>query len=278
MLIAKNMVPSYLDEEKKCYNFTKYIRKFRDAAKTIYELDEVAQEYFFERFPKKKATITPTKVFISSSWWDSVYNSYMNKVRTWMQQNQNQILESLNNELFAEEFNKYGKGDILDWELQALHFFYSGHPLANLAASLPFEIDSINDIKEGAIVGHWNFKGKIVPEMKLYTIAGTVIDKDKVKSLVTLSTPDGVIDIKLFKQQYAKYIHETKGGLDVDEDSENYVPNDENYFEKGSHLIITGVKRGNIFTPKTYKRTGRSSILKVVLDENRQLRELRWKD
>ena len=41
------------------------------------------------------------------------------------------------------------------------------------------------------------------------------------------------------------------------------------FFEKGTNLLVTGIKRGVTFVPKVYKNTGRKAILKINLDENR---------
>lgn len=267
MLIKKNMVPDELTEEKKCYNFTKYIRKNK-VSDNYYGVDDIAAQYLTERFPKDrilKITHNGVEVdVISRGWWDGIYEYQMNKVRDWIRTNHTVLLKKLNKELFQEEFNKYAKGDFLDWELQALNFFHSGHPLTNV--QLPVKLTKLDEIVEGAIEGHFLINGKSIPKMVLYTIAGTVIDKDRVKSIVTLSTPEGVIDVKLYKQQFAKYVHESK----VDEDDENYEHNEENFLEKGTHLLITGVKRGDMFVPKVYKNTRMEVIYKIVLDENRE--------
>ena len=260
MLMRKDMVPSHLDEEKKCYNFTRYIRKFRH--KGYYLIDEVAKEYLLERFPleriKKIDFEGNPHDAISDTWWDSIYNGFMNNVRTWIKENHDSLLNALNEELFEEEFQKYAKGDILDWELQSLNFYYSGHPLEGV--ELPIPVSNYSEIKEGEIVGHWLINGKSIPQLKLYTIFGTVIDKDRQKSIVTLATEDAVVDIKLYKQQFARYIQESQF-----EDEDSSTSNEENFFEKGTHLAITGVKRGDMFVPKTYKNTKVKEIMKVIL-------------
>jgi DNA polymerase III subunit alpha len=274
MLMRKNLVPDHFEEEKKCYNFTRYIRKSR-TGDGYYELDEIALDYFLERFPPEKLKVrkTPTgeQKVISENWWDSIYELFMDKIRSWMKSNQNDLLRSLNEDLFSEEYTKYARGNILDWELHSLNFFYSGHPLEGV--ELPIQTTPINTIEEGKIIGYWEFNGKRIPRMFLYAVAGTVIDKDKVKSVVTLSTPDGVIDVKLYKQQFAKYAHESN----LDEDDENYVPNEENFLEKGTHLMIIGVKRGDMFVPKTYKQTGMEAISKIILDKEGKFVEFKVK-
>ena len=55
----------------------------------------------------------------------------------------------------------------------------------------------------------------------------------------------------------------------MDEDDENYKPNEENFFEKGTHLAVTGVKRGDMFLPKVYKQTGLQEILKINLKDGK---------
>ena len=273
MLIKKGMVPPDLSEEVKCYNFTKYIRKNRYNG--YYKIDEVAEDYLLERFPANKIqTITDlngTHKVVLESWWDNIYELFMNNVRSWIKQNHNTLLQGLNQDLYAEEFTKYGRGNILDWELQALNFFYSGHPLEHV--EFPIPITPLSMIEEGKIDGHFMIQGKYIPKMTLYGIAGTVIDKDKVKSVVTLSTPEGVIDVKLYKQQFAKYAHESN----LDEEDENYVPNEQNFLEKGTHLLLIGIKRGDMFVPKVYKRTGYEAINKIVLDKDGKFVELKTK-
>ena len=100
--------------------------------------------------------------------------------------------------------------------------------------------------------------------MYLYTIAGTVIDRDKVKGIVTIQTVDGVIMLKVYKNLYSTMVavisdENESGEKDIEQDS---------FFEKGVHLLVTGIKRGSTFIPKVYKNTGRKSIMKINLDEN----------
>lgn len=266
MLIRNDLVPPELEEQKKCYNFTKYIRKSR--YKTYYIIDEVAKDYLLERFPPDRIQTIKNDEgvdidVISETWWDNIYNQFMMAVRNWIRDNHDKLLSQLNNEIYSEEFEKYMRGNILDWELQSLNFFYSGHPLDNI--EIPMEVSDYNKMKEGEVVGHFLIKGKTIPKLKLYTIVGTVIDKDKTKSIVTIATKDAVVDVKFYKQQYAKYAHESN----LEEDDENYKPNEENFFEKGTHLAITGVKRGDMFLPKVYKQTGIQEVLKVIVKDGK---------
>ena len=90
---------------------------------------------------------------------------------------------------------------------------------------------------------------------------GPVIDKDKPKGLVTLQTPDGIAEIKIYKDLFAIYNHTIS---EVDDDGGKTVLED-SFFEKGTHLLVHGILRGATFLPKVYKSVGYKSILKIQL-------------
>ena len=145
-----------------------------------------------------------------------------------------------------------------------MNFFFKNHPLNKILPQLPFETDILDDIEEGAQDGVFTIQDKLIPKMRLYTIAGTVIDRDKTKSLVTIQTPTGVIDLKVYKDLYATFVNVIG---EVNEAGDKVIEQD-SFFEKGVHLLVTGIKRGSTFVPKVYKSTGRKAILKINVDEN----------
>ena len=109
MLIRSGLVPDNLAEEVKCYNFTKYIRKNR--YDKYYVLDDIAKDYILERFPGNKIqTIKHKDGFeievIGESWWDGIYNAFMNNVRSWIKSNHDDLLHKLNDGIFSEEYEK----------------------------------------------------------------------------------------------------------------------------------------------------------------------------
>jgi hypothetical protein len=139
-----------------------------------------------------------------------------------------------------------------------MNFYHSGHPLEELV--FPFEHVSIYDLKENDFDGYWTIKGEQVPKLNLKTIVGTVLVKNKKQNIVTLSTPEGIIKVKCYKQQFAKYDK-------VITDEEEEVIQD-SFFEKGVHLKITGILRDHMFIPKVYKKVGVEPIEKINLNDN----------
>ncbi len=270
MLMKQGLMPPELDFCGKVYNFTKYIRKMRYMGNYI--LDELGYSFYTENYstPQPKQIINEqgeTIWVIGETTWDAIYNREMDKVRNYIKAHHDELLAQLNSRLFDAEYQKYAKGDILQWELDSLNFYYSGHPLANVVSQLPCEITSAKDLKEDDFDGFWMIKGKRVPKYKLHTIVGVVIDKDKTKGLVTLSTPDGVIDMKLYKQQYAILSHQLS---DLDDEG-NKIVTEESFVEKGTFLLVTGILRNNLFVPKVYKDTGFDPILKIVFNNKGQV-------
>jgi DNA polymerase-3 subunit alpha len=132
---------------------------------------------------------------------------------------------------------------------------------------LPIPISGVKDLQENEFDGFWTIKGKQVPKYYLRTIVGTVIDKDTTKGTFILSCPDGVINVKVFKQQFARYAHTLS---ETDEEGNKTIL-ENSFFDKGTHLAVTGVLKGDTFMPKTYRNTGFDPILKIVLNEDGEL-------
>ena len=272
MLITKNLIPKELDFSVKVYNFTKYIRKMRYMGNYILD-DKNGLRFYSQYFDMTKVKQMEKDGVIvnviNEKYWDAIYDSEMNKPRAYIKANHDALLQQLNNMLFEEEYKKYADGDQLQWELDSLNCYYSGHPLSNI--QLPVEITPVSALQENEFDGFWLIKGKQVPKHLLRSIMGTVIDKDKTKGLVTIQTVDGgVIDMKVFKQQFARYSHvisqeDEDGNKDILEDS---------FFDKGVHLFVTGILRGDVFVPKVYRSTGFDAILRVVLNEDGSFRTL----
>lgn len=266
MLIKKGLMPLELDFSNRVYNFTKYIRTMRYMGNYI--LDENGYDFYTTYYDTSKIKYIEKDgqnvAVIAEKYWDGIYNKEMDKPRAYIKAHQEELLQQLNTLLFNEEYEKYAKGNILRWELDSLNFYYSGHPLEGIAAQIPCEISSVKDLRENDFDGFWMIKGKRVPKYKLHTILGAVIDKDKTKGLVTLSTPEGVINVKIYKQQFAILSHtisevDGEGGKNILEDS---------FFDKGTFLLVTGIYRGNTFVPKVYKDTGFDAVLKVIMKDD----------
>ena len=100
---------------------------------------------------------------------------------------------------------------------------------------------------------------------KIYRIAGTVIDKDKNKNSITLLTLNGVVTVKVWKNQYA--IWDKQIAKKNPDGTKTIV--EKSFFERGNKLIITGIRRNDNFIPKKYKNTNLPLFEKIIeIDKN----------
>ena len=277
-LITKGLLPKELEHEQEVYLLTKTLRarENKDSSKLWYRIDQIMipkdkvelwREIFKEsNVPHESLVLDGINgVWVDSKKWDNYYKSQMEPVKAYVIAHQKELLDKYNEMAFKEMWDHYCLGDEKQWELDSLNFYFHGHPLEKVLPFLPYETDNINNIVEGASDGFFFIKGKQIPKMHLYTIAGTVIDKNKVKGTVTLQTVDGIMTLKLYKNLYSTMV-EVLGNID-EESGEKEIEQD-SFFEKGVHLLVTGILRGTNFIPKVYKNTGRKAILKINLDEN----------
>lgn len=265
MLFDYDLIPEQFTTQKTIYKLTKQLRANRDDNKIYYILSDDIDTQLLRDIPIKMVSLENDRVVsvISSSTWDAkVYEPEMAKLKTYITTHHDELLTALNQKLFQEEWDKYASGDELQWELDSLNFYYSGHPLIDIEQKLPVAISDIKNIQEGVVDGFFLIKGKEIPRMRLYSIIGTVLDKDTTKGVVTIQTPNGVINVKFYKDLFALYNH-----------AYNYMNNgkteeEESFFEKGTHLLITGILRGETFIPKVYKNIRLKPVMQIILDKD----------
>lgn len=255
MLATKEMIPEELNFQQQLFFFNKYLKKNKQ--NDDYFLDNIAFSFYSknydDRFLKNvKVDQDGGTALINQATWDAMYKKGMDPIRDWMKANQNQILEDLNARLLSEVEEKYAEGDLSKWEMDSLSFYYHDHELAKLKNNAYDIVDYTwldNNEIDRTFLDEKN-GGEIVL-YKIYRIAGTVIDKDKNKSTVVLLTPSSVVNVKVWKNQFAKW---DKQIFEKDSDGTKHVI-EKSWFTRGNKLIITGIKRDDTFVPKKYKNT-----------------------
>lgn len=267
-LIRFELIPEELDFERRLFNFNKYLKSFKEG--DYYRLDTVAMNFFENNYDTdvlEKVIITGEEktALISQKTWDNTYKKGMDPMRDWMKTNQTEILDNLNNKLKEEVAEKYTEGSISKWEMDSLSFYYHDHELEKLRKDI-YEIDDYFSLPDEPEIER-SFSGKdnsTINIFKLSRIAGTVIDKDKNKSMVSLLTPTGVVTVKVWKNQFTAW---DKQISERGADGKKHVI-EKSWFTRGTKLIITGIKRDNTFVPKKYKNTEFPLFEKIVeMDE-----------
>lgn len=266
MLIEADLLPRELEFEQRVYKFNKYITKNK-INHTYFIVDDIAMEFYEEAGldPRLVKTIEHNGSryeVIKQKDWKEAYKDYFESLKEYVSYNHDVLLGQLNTHAYENEYIKYANGNELRWELDALNFYHSGHELSDLQIG-DMRLSKIEDLRDNPVKGYWVFGGKTVPEYELSHIVGTVLDSDKVRHVVTFSTPSGVINVKLYNRQFSLYdrvIFNT-------EDEHKHVEED-SFLTKGTFLLMTGIKRGDVFVPKVYKKDHIKPVYKILLQED----------
>ena len=252
MLIDFNLIPEEYDLQKRVYNFNKYLKKFKEGI--YYLLDNIAFNFYEKNFDIDSLEVcedSESGFKIKQTIWDKKYQFHMNIIRPYIQKNNKQLLEAVNNKLTEQMWNKYCIGSLSKWEMDSVSFYSHPHELSKVdlkrynctnffRLSETPEIDRIVPIK-----------GKQVPLFKIRRIAGTVLDKDKNKKIVTLLTNEGVVTVKIYGGVFSNYDKQisVRGP-----DGKKHVI-EKSWFSRGNKIIVTGIRQENAFIAKKYSKT-----------------------
>ena len=261
-LIEQGLVPKELELQVRVYNFTKYIKANCKVGLQYFKLDVICMS-FIEKFLPDVLNLIETinGVFcIKQTVWDKIYQSHMDVAREWLKKNQEEVLKLYNDALFKKVWDKYGKGSISHWEMEALCYYYSGHELENVNPN-KYNIVNFFDLNPAGDIDYFWKRGKAqIPIYKLYRIMGTVIAKNDTKSSISLLTTTGVVTVKFSREYYSIF---KKRVSQMQPDGSKKIIED-GWFKRGTMLMITGRRREDQFVGKTYANTQGHQLYKIT--------------
>ena len=260
-LVSHNLVPKDLELQIRVYNFTKYI-KANFKVGEYFKLDDNCIQFLEKFLPDTMDKLeTINDVFcIKQKEWDKVYQSQMDKARDWLKEKQEEILNSYNDLLFKELWDKYAANTQSAWEMEALCFYHGDHELKDIDMEL-YDLVDFNNLESNEVEYYFKRGGKQIPIYKLYRIAGTVLSKNDTRHMISLLTTTGVVTVKMSAEQYAKY---KKQVSQVNPDGTKTVI-EKSWFKRGTMLMFTGYRRDDQFVTKTYSNTPTHQI--YIIDE-----------
>ena len=267
MLINFGFIPEEYDFQCRVYNFNKYLKKMK--FDSFYGLDNIALNFYSNNFDMD--LLSPASngyIFqIKQTDWDNIYKKQMDKIRPFIKDNNELLLEKVNWKLRQDLWDKYCLGNISQWEMDSISCYIHNHELKNIKNGF-YGLTNYTDLPEDPIV-NYEFRsketGQKIPLFKIVRIAGTVLDKDKNKKMVTLLTNDSVVIVKIFGDaftHYDKQISEKRpdGTKKVIEKS---------WLSRGNKIIVTGIRREDNFIAKKYKNTPHHLVeLITSIDDN----------
>ena len=249
MLIDFELLPPELAFECKVFNFNKYLKKFKDDI--YYILDEIAMRFYEVHFDMDLLIPIDDGFKIKQTSWDNIYKKHMDKVRPYVKNHHDELLEAINTRLMSDLWNKYCEGSLSKWEMDSVSFYSHEHELHNVNERRQGFSDFYKLNENPEVDRVVDIKGKKVPLFKIHRIMGTVLDKDKAKKTVTLLTKSGVVTVKIYGQVFTHY---DKQLSERGADGKKHVI-EKSWFQRGNKIVVTGIRREDAFLAKKYSRT-----------------------
>lgn len=268
MIINQGLIPEEFKNIEKIYNFNKFLKK--NKLDNYYILDDYSQNFYNSNFNSDLLTFVDGNCCISQKDWDKIYKKEMNVIRPFLAEQE--TLDKLNNNLIKDLWEKYCSGPVSKWEMDSIGFYNTIHELDGVNED-EYEIVNFFSLPETPIIQNTftTKEGKIIPIFKLSRIAGTVLEKNKLKNIVTLLTKDGVVKVKIYKSQFVKY---DKQIFEKDFETGKKKVIEKSWFSRGNKLIISGIRRENDFVPKCYKNSPYPSAIGLISNINYNSGEL----
>lgn len=252
MLINFNLIPDEFDMVRCVFNFNKYLKRFK--VDNVFLIDNIAMNFIDKNFNidnLQEDDRAESGFAILQTKWKKIYDSYMNKIRPYIKDNNKELLDAVNNRLTAEVREKYTLGSISKWEMDSVSCYFHEHELKNVDYSY-YGFSNYFELPENPEVDTiLNIRGKKVPLFKIHRICGTVLDRDKLKKTITLLTREGVVTVKIFGDVFNHYDRQIS---ERGADGKKHVIQ-KSFFSRGNKIIVTGIKREDSFQGKKYKST-----------------------
>lgn len=252
MLIDFGLIPNEYDFVCRVFNFNKYLKTFK--VDDLFLLDNIAMTFFDKNFSIDKLVedVRAESGFaIKQTAWKKIYDDVMDKIRPYIKENNQKLLTSVNTRLTEDVWNKYCLGNTSKWEMDSVSCYFHEHELARVNNAY-YGFSNFFDLpEEPEIERVFEIKGKRVPIFKIHRIYGTVLDRDKMKKLVTLLTPNGVVTVKIFGEVFNIYDRQiSEKGVD----GKKHIK-EKSTFARGNKIVVCGIRDGDSFRAKKYKAT-----------------------
>lgn len=175
---------------------------------------------------------------LNNKLFDKIYKVTVEPLTEWL--TTEDAVNAFNNKTRALTWDKNCGGTREKWEMESICYYTDKHELDLLPIG-DYNTKNFCDLpKEPVIVATKQWRGREIHEFRVDVIAGTVVEKNKNKAIITLATPSGdVVDIKMDKGRFSYYDRTTE--------------NDKSWLTRGNKLMIVGYRRGETFYPKVYR-------------------------
>ena len=249
-IVRLGLLKDNLQIYQELFNFRKHINKcvhekISKPKDSILKLDRHSTEFFSEHFTADSITNQDSEyVYISAKLFDKEYQKLMQPIRE--QINTEDFIRQFNVAQFHELWEQFASGTPESWEMDSVSFYSDKHELSEVDKKR-YGIVNFHDLSpEPIVTGSRMWRGREIFDHELFTIVGTVVDKNNDKHTFTLLTEDGVTVCKTYAGAYAHYNRQIKSNGEVV---------DQSWFKRGTKLMVRGFRRDDQFVLKSEKNS-----------------------
>lgn len=262
MAIRHKYFKDYVLDEKFLYK--KYIDKTKKALKRGYhdrwfKLDKDSMGFFNNYYSENCVEEVDGEYFIISE--KSFLKENEDKIkplREWL--SKEDTIKIYNECQLKEELTKDANGTIEKWEMDSLSIYAGKHELKDINTEKYGIVDFFKQPEKPVAYDYYTRKikqtvsgqtiivEKKFPKNQIVRLAGTVLDKNKDKGLITLLTNTGVVTVKFNKGTFLHYNKQ----ISVIDDKGNKNVIEKTWFGRGSKILVSGYRKGNLFIAYKY--------------------------
>lgn len=274
-LIEKDLIPQELSLQKRTFVFNKALKK-NCAKGTKLLVNNNYYDFYSQFFDIDLLEPCDNGLCIEAKTWKKQYDNMMLPAKKYITDSQSELLKRFNDSLFNELWEKYAEGTYSAWEMDSLGFYYHDHELSKIESAI-YNIIEFNQLSEEPEIERVFKRGSMeIPIFKTHRIAGTSIAKDDMKSVVTILTANsGIVDVKFSRDYYAEYNRRIS---EPQPDGTKKIM-ENGWFQKGTLIVVNGIRRGDMFMAKKYKNTPYHQLYKITSigkDGMLEMTHLRW--
>ncbi|WP_341323470.1 PHP domain-containing protein [Solibacillus sp. FSL H8-0523] len=241
-----------LKQYEEYYNFRKYIMKSTHKSKDysdekIYLLDNYSQYYFENNFTFDSVVGEyKGNLLISEKKFKKEYDQKMLPIKPLY--TDAHFIRKFNQAQFLEIWNETAAGTVSKWEMDSVSYYSNEHELGNVDYER-YGFSNFFALDEAPVVlEEYEWRGREMKRYQLFTIIGTVLDKNKNNHTITVLTPEGVVTVKTYGGNFSYYDKR----ISKNESSKKTIL-ENSWFTRGNLLMLTGYRREDQFVLKALK-------------------------
>lgn len=242
-------VPKELEDEVNLYKLKAMFKQFKKDEENVF-IPNTYEKIIFSMtdLTLNQIDFENSDLKINIKLFNKSFEKSIVNLRAWL--SKPETLELFNRLKLREAWTNNCLGTKESWEMETTVFYHDKHELDFFDLSL-FNLRNFNELPEEPefVVTGYTKTGKEKRAVKLYTIAGTVIDKIKGKDRFVVLTQYGPVTVKITKNEFLKYDKKV-----VQINGKNKTVLDESWLTRGTKLIISGYRNKDDFKAKSVNK------------------------